>query len=120
MNSLDGVHEHQLLVFVGYANDAEQQARCVKSVQTELQTELNHRLGAGKQTTTPFASVEVYLWGSHAPRQTGGQSLIDSAIDRANMAVFVFKNRVGAVTWQELDRCRGWSKPCVEIGLFMQ
>ncbi len=103
INTTDIEHtpSHILLVFVGHADDAKRQAEWVKEIESLLQKELTRRI---EDRMCPFTTVDIYLWESHAPRQFGGQKLIDAAIDRANMAVFVFRDRVGDVTKEEFYR----------------
>jgi len=100
-SDLEHTPSHALLVFVGHADDAKQQAEWVRETQSVLQEELTRRI---EHYYCQLTTVDIYLWESHAPRTFGGQKLIDAAIDRANMAIFVFRDRVGKVTWEELQR----------------
>lgn len=98
--------DDQLVVFVGYAADASAQARQIKDVATELQDELTRRILNEQRPGVPRV-VTVFTWESDAPREVGGQDEnVTPAVDRADMAVFVFRGRVGAGTQQELDRFR--------------
>ena len=100
-SDIEHTHPHTLLIFVGHADDAKRQADCIRETQSLLQEELTRRI---EHYPCPLTTVDIYLWESHAPRKFGGQKHIDGAIDRANMAVFVFRDRVGKVTWQEFER----------------
>ncbi len=97
--------DHYLMVFVGHADDALEHAEYIERLEGHLQHELNLRLEAIREDH-PLKVVSIYRWGVAAPRVTGGQALIDRVIDRANMGVFIFKNKVGKVSWQELERFR--------------
>jgi formylglycine-generating enzyme required for sulfatase activity len=96
----------ELLVFIGYASDARAEAEEVYALEHEVQKELRRLREA--QSPIPFASVKFWKWDKDASGEIGGQRvLIDPEIKRAQVAVFVFKDRVGAVTWEEMALCRG-------------
>ena len=76
------------------------------ALEGDLQRELE-RLLLVQQQKGPYATLWMWKWALDAAPLVGGQDrVITPELDRANIAVFVFKERVGKVTWQELERCR--------------
>ncbi len=107
--------QDELLIFVGHADDAHREAAAVKKLEERIQSlliELNRmtkKLGA-------FRTVHVYLWEIDALPLVGGQETsIQPDLDRANIGLFVFRNRVGKVTWQELNRFRDREEDAVTV-----
>jgi hypothetical protein len=95
-----------LLIFVGHSEDANEEAEAVRNMELELQRELEP-LRRVAFNSTGFTTVRVWKWRYDAPPGVGGQDQVVSPdLDRANIAIFVFKERIGRVTWNELDRCR--------------
>jgi formylglycine-generating enzyme required for sulfatase activity/energy-coupling factor transporter ATP-binding protein EcfA2 len=94
----------ELLVFIGHAADAEVQAKAVYALEHEVQKELRRLRDA--KAPIPFSSVKFWKWGQDASSKVGGQrTLIDPYILKAHVAVFVFKDHVGKVSWEELNLC---------------
>ncbi len=97
--------QKELVVFVGYADDAKDEAASIKSMEGELTAELKHV--TAHIADKPFHSVRVFLWGKDAESIPGGQStLINDWIEWSQVAVFVFKTRIGNVTKDELEKAR--------------
>src|SRR5262249_12251939 len=95
-----------LLVFVGHSDDAEVVVNNVMGLEHDLQRELEHLLNvtAGKAR---HKVVRLWAWSYDAKPGIGGQdAVITPVLDRADIAVFIFNNRIGTVTWQELERAR--------------
>jgi hypothetical protein len=106
-----------LLLFVGHSADAAEEARAIAALERELGRELE-RLQVASQTL-PFKTVRCWQWNSDAPPTVGGQrAAINPYLDRANMALFVFKERIGEVTWSELERARGRKNPSIPVVAF--
>ena len=94
--------DDELVVFVGYASDAEEHARAIKSLEPALQNMLT---GRNETVLHNFRIARVYLWGTDATPRVGGQSHINPYIERADIGVFVFAGRMGTTTWDELRSC---------------
>jgi len=94
-----------LLIFIGYACDAQKEVSAVTELKQDLQKHLNHlnRVSPAKYHHT----VEFFTWEEDADSGVGGQKKkIDKYLKRADIAIFIFKNRVGKVTWEELEELR--------------
>lgn len=95
-----------LLVFVGHSSDADEEAKAISALERDIQCELNARLEVMPDRPR-FTKVAVWEWNSDASPYVGGQAhIINPYLNRANIAIFVFKERIGEVTWKELDECR--------------
>src|SRR5262245_17884502 len=91
-----------LLVFVGYSADGAAAADAVVALEPDLQKELDKLRRVNPHI--PFARVKVWKWANDAAAVVGGQAaVVTPELERANVAVFVFNERVGRVTWEELD-----------------
>jgi hypothetical protein len=100
------VSEDTLLVFVGHSSDADDEARAVCTLERLIQREVDARIEvmAGAHQ---FSKVKVWEWNAEAKANVGGQrQIIHPYLQRANVAIFVFKERIGQVTWEELNECR--------------
>lgn len=94
-----------LLVFVGHSRDAAAEATALLDIEGDLNRVLQHHLKVN--SSLPFKTVRLWEWNRDAPAGVGGQEqVISPIVDRANAAVFVFKERIGEVTWAELERLR--------------
>jgi tetratricopeptide (TPR) repeat protein len=99
-------HDHDLVVFVGHSEDAREEGKAIKSLVHPIQGELN-KLNRIAGPSSRFKVVKIFLWEYDALSDVGGQErTISPHLDRSNIAVFVFRERVGRVTWQELTACR--------------
>lgn len=88
------IPDDQLLVFIGYANDAEIEAEAVYELEHEMQQELRRLRDA--KSPIPYSAVRFWKWNKDASSEVGGQrTLIDPYILQARVAVFVFRDRVG-------------------------
>jgi hypothetical protein len=93
-----------LLIFVGYADDAKKEANSICRLKQELQEDLDR---INRHSSSSFTRVEIFDWKDDANLGVGGQEYaIDPYLERANIGIFVFKQRVGEVTWKELDKYR--------------
>jgi hypothetical protein len=102
-----------LLVFVGYSQDGREAADVIVGLEAELQRELDKLRRVN--SAIPFRRVKVWEWENDAAAATGGQAaVVTPELSRANLAVFVFNERVGRVTWEELHFVRD-RKPPVPI-----
>lgn len=91
-----------LLIFVGYSSDADYLAEALIGLEPTLQRELDKLRRVN--STVPFNRVKIWKWDSDASAIKGGQeAVITPALKRANIAIFVFNERVGEVAWRELN-----------------
>ena len=104
-----------LLVFIGHSSDANDEAKALYNLQAQLQKELD-RFTSISGTSIPFRRVKCWEWNYDAPPGVGGQDgMITPSVDRANITIFVFKWRVGPVTWEELNRSRTRTNPSIPV-----
>ena len=101
------IADDELVIFIGHSGDAKPPAlQLHNSIQLYVQQKLMDFDVAAKGTVH-FRRVRVFEWGLDLPAFVEGQAAIDRIIDRAHVGVFVFQDRVGRVTREELERCRG-------------
>ncbi len=94
-----------LVVFVGYSQDASAAANTIVEVERDIQDALDKFRRVN--SNIPFNRVKFWKWNSDAPAAAGGQSAnIHPHLKRADIAVFVFNERIGDVAWEELDFSR--------------
>ena len=99
----------ELLVFVGYSEDARDEANAIKELEGKLQSEIHYLRTMGPM---PFVNVKIWTWKDDAKPIVGGQSaVVDDALLRSKIAVFVFKERVGTTTKSEIARIRMIPRP---------
>ncbi|MCL6591200.1 MAG: SUMF1/EgtB/PvdO family nonheme iron enzyme [Firmicutes bacterium] len=102
-----------LLIFLGHSSDANEEAQAVLELEGELRRDLEVILTAMNHQCR-FSTVRIWEWNEDASPNVGGQEkVISPEIKRANMAVFVFKDRIGAVTWEEMQQCRERQIPII-------
>jgi predicted HTH transcriptional regulator len=96
----------ELLIFVGYSQDAKEEALAIRELTAPLQEFLKN-LNRVAPPPSAYSTVDFFLWESKADIGVGGQDFaIAPHLERAAIAIFVFKEKVGLVTWQELNSCR--------------
>jgi hypothetical protein len=91
-----------ILIFIGYSDDALIEAELLAGLEQLLQKEIDkiRRINLA----IPFTRIKIWKWNSDAQLIKGGQRIIVNPIlNRADIAIFVFKEKVGNVTWQELN-----------------
>lgn len=94
-----------LLVFLGYADDARAEAEALRGLQTQLQEYLDRLITVCPDTG--FRRLKIWTWEDDASSEIGGQPrVIEPSLLDAAVAVFVFKGRVGRISWAELERYR--------------
>ena len=95
-----------LVIFVGFAHDAREEATAIRALQSMLDSKLVN-LNKVVQGSPRYQRVRIFNWEYDADLAVGGQdNAITPHLKSASVAVFVFKHRVGAVTWKELDDVR--------------
>lgn len=109
--------EEVLLVFVGYSRDGGKAAETIVELEKELQRELDKLKRVNR--SAPYRVVKIWKWESDAAAQVGGQAAVISPhLERADIAVFVFNERVGEVAWQELTEARTRKPPIPVLPFF--
>lgn len=105
----EGFPEDAFLIFIGHSDDATAEAHAIYDLQIKLEKDFRTFLKANPQS--PFKSFKLWEWRMDASSKTGGQNaVVIPALHRAQITIFVFKERVGAVTWEELENARKRSK----------
>ncbi|MFZ4526702.1 MAG: NACHT domain-containing protein, partial [Chlorobium sp.] len=98
--------EDELLIFIGHSDDASAEALAIKALQTEVQKDFRLLLKTNRDHS-PFRRIKLWEWTFDALAIPGGQeTVITPALDHAQIAIFIFRERVGKVTWQELEKAR--------------
>ncbi len=106
-----------LQIFVGYSSDGKPQAETIVGLEPQLQGELDKIRRLNRNV--PFIRVKCFMWENDASTHPGGQpEHIDPVILRANVAVFVFNERVGKVSWEELELARTRTPPIPVLPFF--
>ena len=96
----------ELLIFIGHSDDASAEALAIKSLQSEVQKDFCLLLKTNRNHS-PFRRIKLWEWTFDALAIPGGQeTVITPALDHAQIAIFIFRERVGKVTWQELEKAR--------------
>lgn len=95
-----------LLIFVGHSDDTREEIKAIRNIESKLQRELEGLLKVISDSPT-FKVIRIWDWNYDAALGVGGQSTsITPYLRRANIALFVFKERIGTVTWDELLECK--------------
>jgi type IV secretion system protein VirD4 len=106
-----------LLIFVGYTGDAEEAAELIAGMEQPLQRELDKLRRVNPNI--PFNRIKMWKWDSDAVAISGGQDLVITPhLERADIAVFVFNARVGAVSWKELNHAINKKPPIAVMPFF--
>lgn len=106
-----------LRIFLGHPSDAEAEAESIRSLAAGLQTYLDTLQQAIEPK--PFGRVQFWGWRDDSVSGVGGQeATISPEIDRSQIGVFVFRQRPGEVTFEELERFRQRADPAFVIALF--
>ena len=108
-STADSLPDDHILVFIGHASDADGEASAIYDLEQNVRSQLQRMAAvirdAGGQPAR--SHIEFYRWTEDAKPLKGGQDgVIQPWICRADVAVFVFKGRVGEITWQELNDLR--------------
>lgn len=106
-----------LLIFLGHSSDADALADVIYDLERELQRLLDQHLSVSAEL--PFKSVRIWEWRKDGLPVVGGQDqVVAEAIKRANIAVFVFKEKIGTVSWEELNQSRNRENPAIPVLAF--
>jgi tetratricopeptide (TPR) repeat protein len=109
--------EEVLLVFIGHSSDADVCAEAIYDLERELQRVLDQHLSV--VGTLRFKTIRMWEWQKDALPLVGGQSeMVAVALRRANIAVFVFKERIGSVSWDELTESQDRVSPSIPVMAF--
>lgn len=94
----------ELLIFIGHSDDAIKEVEAVSTLEVEFQKFLRRHV---KNLDSPISSVKMFLWENDANLGVGGQKVaINPFLESADIALFIFKQRIGKGTWDELQYCR--------------
>ena len=100
----------ELLIFIGYSDDASAEVDAIKSLRPEIEKSFREFLKVNLYRSR-FRRWGFWEWHEDALTITGGQeAVVRDALDHARIAIFIFKERVGNVTWQELEQVRERSR----------
>ena len=100
----------ELLIFIGHSDDASAEVEAVMSLRSEIEKMFGEFLKVNSHRSR-FRRWNFWAWGKDALTITGGQdAVVKHALDHARVAIFIFKERVGKVTWQELEQVRERSR----------
>ncbi|NTU45867.1 MAG: SUMF1/EgtB/PvdO family nonheme iron enzyme [Chlorobiaceae bacterium] len=98
--------QDELLIFIGHSDDATTEANAIKELQSDIDKDFRLLLKSNGNRS-PYRRIRLWEWTYDALALPGGQeTAVTPALDRAMIAIFVFRERVGKVTWQELERVR--------------
>lgn len=90
-----------LLIFVGHSDDSKVEVEAFRQIEGKLQRELEGLLKVAQ--LGKFKVIRIWDWNYDAALGVGGQATaVTPYIERANIALFIFKERIGKVTWDEL------------------
>ncbi len=102
--------EDELLIFIGHSDDASAEALAIVELQSEIEKDFRILLKSNGHRS-PFRRIRQWEWTLDALAIPGGQeTAVTPAIDHAEIALFVFRERVGKITWEELEKARKWSR----------
>jgi len=102
--------EDALLIFVGHSDDANEEAQAILGLQVTLERKFREYL-ALPGVRSGFRSLHLWEWYKDASSKPGGQqTVVAPVLSQARIALFVFKERIGAVTWKELELMRERSR----------
>ncbi|MFZ4526149.1 MAG: signal transduction protein, partial [Chlorobium sp.] len=100
----------ELLIFIGHSDDASAEANAILELQSEIEKDFRLLLKSNGHRSL-FKRIRLWEWTLDALALTGGQErAVTPALDRAQIAIFVFRERVGKVTWEELEKARKGSQ----------
>jgi hypothetical protein len=100
----------ELLIFIGYSDDASAEALAILELQLEIKKDFRLLLKSNGNRS-PFRRIRLWEWTQDSLALSSGQeAVVTPALDRAQIALFVFRDRVGKVTWEELEKARRQSR----------
>jgi len=95
----------ELLIFIGHSDDASAEANAILELQSEIEKDFRLLLKSNGYRSI-FKRIRLWEWTLDALALTGEERAVTPALDHAEIAIFVFRERVGEVTWQELEKAR--------------
>jgi hypothetical protein len=96
----------ELLIFIGHSDDASAEANAIRELQSEIEKDFRLLLKSTGHRSL-FRRIRLWEWTFDALALLGDQErAVTPALDRAQITIFVFRERVGTVTWQELEKAR--------------
>ena len=100
----------ELLIFIGHSDDAAAEAGAILELKADIEREFRLLLTSNNHRSS-FRRWKFWEWREDARLITGGQdAVVTPALEQAQIGIFIFKERVGKVTWEELDKARKSSR----------
>lgn len=100
----------ELLIFIGHSDDASAEANAIKALESEIEHDFR-LLRKPVGDCAPFCHIRLWKWSDDALATPGGQeTVVTPALECARIAIFIFKERIGKVTWQALEKARERSR----------
>lgn len=102
-------------IFLGYADDASEQIELIKELKVEIDEFIQETANSfgGNES---FYYTKFFEWRNNAPLDTGGQEKkINPHIKKTDLAIFIFRSRVGTVTKKEIELARNLNKNIICI-----
>ena len=101
--------EDAFLIFIGHSDDATTEAHAIYDLHGRLEKDFRTFLKTNHES--PFKSLMLWEWRIDASSKPGGQNaVVTPVLNRAQIIIFVFKERVGTVTSEEIENARELSK----------
>ncbi|NTU52562.1 MAG: signal transduction protein, partial [Chlorobiaceae bacterium] len=108
--SYPDIPDDALVIFIGHSDDANEEAQAVLSLESKLERTFREYL-ALSGGDCGFQSLWLWEWNKDASSRPGGQqTVVAPVLSQAKIGLFVLKERIGAVTWDELETMRERSK----------
>jgi len=108
-SSISEFPEDAFLIFIGHSDDATAEAHAIYDLQGRLEKDFRTFLKTNHES--PFKSLMLWEWQIDASSKPGGQNVVVTPVlHRAQIIIFVFKERVGSVTSEEIENARELSK----------
>ncbi len=94
----------ELLIFIGHSDDASAEANAILELLSKIENDFRLLLKSNGNRSI-FRRIRLWEWTLDALALTGGQErAVTPVFNHAQIAIFVFKDRIGKVTWEELEK----------------
>ncbi len=101
----------EILVFIGYSSDAKNEVEAIRSLEPNIQIHLRRIL---KNRQSRVSSIKMFTWEKDSNIGIGGQNhAVKPYLKTTDIAIFIFKEKIGDVTWEELEYCRQKGIPLI-------
>jgi len=93
----------EIQIFIGYSQDAKEEVIAIKKLESLFNKELRRIL---KNANTEVGYLKLFSWEEDSLVGAGGQEYsISPFLEKSALALFIFKERIGKTTWNELQFC---------------